>query len=32
MTEDLIRLGWSSFFQEHFEPLGEQGLSPARVA
>ncbi len=28
----LNQLGWNSFFDEHFAPLREQGLEPARVA
>ncbi len=28
----LSRLGWSPFFETHFEPFRTQGLAPARVA
>ncbi len=32
MTTDMIRLGWSDFFEQHFEPFRQQDLIPARVA
>lgn len=32
MTDRLSALGWSEFFEKHFEPFKTQGLAPARVA
>ena len=32
MNTRVIGLGWSDFFEEHFEPFGERGLMPGRVA
>ncbi len=32
MTTSLIRLGWSDFVEQHFEPFRQQGLVPARIA
>jgi ribosome biogenesis GTPase len=32
MTTNLVKLGWSSFFEEHFRPFGDHGLIPGRVA
>jgi ribosome biogenesis GTPase len=28
---DLVRLGWTPYFEQHFAPHREQGLEPARV-
>jgi ribosome biogenesis GTPase / thiamine phosphate phosphatase len=29
---NLVELGWNPFFNQHFEPFGDTGLVPARVA